>query len=469
MFRAGTCLVRKATWRLTGMVALGAALTLVVIGVAVSESDSLAGASTRTPAASFPAESPSHSSSKYLTPSLAPSINIAGSSFAAVAIQEWVGQSALLYGLNINWQFTSSIVALNLFADHQVDVGASDIPYSSGQASAVPHFPYQYIPDVASGLSFMYNLTGRDGHRIANLVLNAQVIDKIFLGEITSWNSPSIAQINPQLAGDLPSTRIVPVYRTDPSGENYLLSDYLLHEDRAAFTAAQNAFHAGGILGVGKPSATWPTPTPGASPSRRTYPGWAAGNPVGENGSDNAANYVSAPSSRGSITYVETAYAKEHDMPVASLLNAARDAVQPNSLNVATALKDARLNSDLTQNLTKVYTDSAPDAYPLSSYGYLVTACSPTLASKQGTKCDGTGSSTFSKAEGSVLGKFITFMACAGQENISALGYAPLPKNLVQEDFNAIGRLPGGVQPPAPTAANCPNPTITAGLHAPGG
>lgn len=325
----------------------------------------------------------------------------------------------------------------------------------------MPTFPYQYIPAVASGLSFMYNLTGNNGKRITNLVLDAKVIDKIFLGEITTWNDPAIAQINPHLRGDLPETKIVPVYRTDTSVDNYLLSDYLLHEDGADFAATQKAFHAGGVLGAGKPSADWPTPAPGVTVSKSTYPGWAAGNPVGENGADNATNYVSAVSSQGSITYVEPAYATEHNFPVASLTNAKGDAVQPTSSNVTTALKAAHLNTDLTQNLTNVYTSPLANAYPLSSYSYLIAPCSPTRAKVQGTTCDGSGASAFSKAKGFLLGRFIGYVVCAGQQVMPALGYAPLPENLVQDDFKAIGRLPGGVQPPALTTANCPNPTIT--------
>jgi phosphate transport system substrate-binding protein len=126
-------------------------------------------------------------------------------------------------------------------------------------------------------------------------------------------------------------------------------------------------------------------------------------------------------------------------------------------------LKAALLHTDLTQNLTNVYTNPVANAYPLSFYSYLITPCSPTLAEVQGTTCDGMGASTFSKAKGFVLGRFIGFAACAGQQQMTALGYAPLPENLVQDDFKAIGRLPGGVQPPAPTPANCPNPTIGSG------
>ena len=460
MFR-GNSLRRQPTRRLTGLVALSGAFTLGVTGLAVAESGPLAGASTKAALASSPGRPLSHDRSTHVVAATSPALSITGSSFAAPAIQSWVDRTAKLFGLNVNWQVQSSVIGLNEFGARQVDVAASDIPYSSHQAQITPAFPYQYVPDVAGGLSFMFNLTGKDSHRITDLVLDAKVIDQIFLGMITAWNAPSIARINPQLAGDLPSSRIIPVYRTDGSGENYLLSDYLLHEDGANFTLARNAFGAGGTLGAGNPSVTWPTPTPGTSYNKRTYAGWAAGFPVGQNGSANAATYASALSNKGAITYVGTAYAKKHKMPVASLLNAGGDAVQPTPTNVGVALQEAQLSPDLTQNLTKVYSDTAADAYPLSAYSYLVTPCSPKLASAEHKTCDGTGTSNLSAAKGSILGNFIDYMVCAGQKPMAALGFTPLPKHLVEDDFEAVGRLQGGVQPPAPTAANCDNPTIT--------
>ena len=401
--------------------------------------------------------SPSDASAP-VVPSSPPILEGTGSSFASVAIDQWVGQVAELYGLDINWQVSSSVTGLNDFAQGQIDFAGSDLPYSSGQASSTPNQPYQYLPDVASGLAFMFNLVGTNGQSITDLNLNAHVIDEIFLGEITTWNSPSISALNPQLAGDLPSTTIVPVYRTDASGENYLLSDYMLHLDATNFSTATDAFQG---VSASQPSANWPIPSPTSGFSHATYPGWAADNLVGANGSDEAANYVSALSSDGSITYVETAYADQHSLPVASLVNANGDDVQPTSANVATALGAATVNPDLTQDLADVYTDPQPTAYPLSAYSYLVVPCSPSLASDQGATCDGTGTtSPFSSAKGQVLGQFIAYLACAGQEKMSLLGYSPLPADLVQDDFNAIGRMNGGVQPPVPTAANCANPNI---------
>jgi phosphate transport system substrate-binding protein len=397
--------------------------------------------------------------------SASPSLNATGSSFAGIALQEWVGQAATLYGLNINWQVSSSVIGLNNFAQNQLDFAASDIPYSSGQASSTPTQPYQYMPDVAGALAFMYNLTGNNGSKITNLVLDAQVVEQIFTGEITTWNSPSIVQLNPQLQGDLPSTTILPVFREDASGENYLLSDYLLYMNGSSFRTYQDAMES---AYPGQPSATWPTPVSG-QPIPPGYPGWTNGNLVGQNGSDNAADYVSAASSNGAITYVETAYAIEHDEPVASVVNQSGNAVQPTSVNDATALEKAILYSDLTQNLTGVYTNPLPNAYPVSSYSYLVTPCSPNLAAAQKRNCSGpAGTSSFPAAKGQALGQFVAFLACAGQQKMALLGYSPLPPNLVQEDFDAVGRMNGGQEPAPVSAADCKNPYVDGQTPLPG-
>ena len=396
-----------------------------------------------------------------------PSMQSTGSSFASVAIQQWVGQSSTLFGLNINWQVSSSVVGLNNFAQNQLDFAASDIPYSAQQSTYYPSQPYQYLPDVAGGLAFMYNLNGNDGQRISSINLNASVIGQIFLGEITTWDSAPIAALNPQLQGDLPHQNIIPVYRSDASGENYLLTDYLLHQDHDDMLSAQTVFQSGN---PGLPSATWPVPSASASYDKGKYAGWAKDYPVGESGSDNAANYVSALSSLGSITFVETAFAKEHGFPVASLVNASGAAVQPSSLNVATALEAAQLHSDLTQDLTAVYVNNLANAYPLSAYSYLVAPCSPGLAAAAQATCAGGPGTTspFAAQKGQALGQFAAFLACAGQAKMASLGYSPLPPVLVQADFNAIGRMNGGVQPPAPTAQNCKNPYVDGEIALPG-
>jgi hypothetical protein len=51
---------------------------------------------------------------------------------------------------------------------------------------------------------------------------------------------------------------------------------------------------------------------------------------------------------------------------------------------------------------------------------------------------------------------------------MAQLGYSPLPPNLVQEDFNAIGRMNGGQQPPPVSSSTCKNPYVDGQTHLPG-
>lgn len=394
-----------------------------------------------------------------------PGLQATGSSFAGPAIQTWAGAAGIDQGLNINFQTTNSVTGMAFFAQGQVDFGASDIPYSTGQSPVNPTSPYEYLPDVAGGLALMYNLTDPNtGLRVNDLDLNAQDIANIFLGIDTTWNQ--LSGDNPELA-DI-HTPIDAIYRSDGAGENYLLSDYLLHEAGATFTTAQQAFGwpSSGPSSVGNPSATWPTPacegTGGCtSQSLPGYPGWDHGSGLtGAAGADVSSNDTLG--TNGAITYVETAYAKQDGLPVANLANASGQYVQPTSVNVAVALEKAVLHADLTQDLSGVYTNTLSGAYPLSSYSYFITPCQPSQASSLGlAQCASgpSGTSGYDPTKGAELGKFVDFIACEGQ-SIMPDGYSPIPPNLVQEDFWAIGRIPGGTEPPSPTASNCKNPYV---------
>jgi phosphate transport system substrate-binding protein len=390
-----------------------------------------------------------------------PQLTSTGSSFAGVAISQWQGEFNELDGGNINFSVSSSTIGLNEFCQQTVDFAASDLSYAAGQSACDPTqlpYRYQYLPDLGGSLALEYNLSGTTGKQITSLVLNAATIADIFTGAISSWNDPAIVALNPD--ADLPNEAITAFYRGDPSGENYLLSDYLAQTDPGLLAAFQQV-------------ASDPNPGGGASAIWAVFPN---GTPAGTSQFPNlrglfSVNGADAASQgpvhqAGGIAFVETAYAKNVGLPVASVVNEAGDAVQPTAENSVQALEGATLNSDLTQNLSGVFDESAPDAYPLSAYSYLVTQCVQKQAKAQNVSCDGTGKATMSTAQGAELSQFIAFVACLGQRSMAALGYAPLPANLVELDFQAAGRLPGGVTPPPPTAANCPNPTITGALSA---
>jgi ABC-type phosphate transport system substrate-binding protein len=376
-----------------------------------------------------------------------PEILGAGSSYASVAIDQWVEEINSIDGDDINYSVSSSVIGLNEFAQQQVDFGASEIGYSTGQANETPPagYAYQYLPDVAGATCMMFNLQSPiTGQPITSLDLTTQMILGIFTGTITSWGQLATNGLNPQLAGD--NNPIVTVFRTDASGENYILSDYLDTLDPSAWSKYTSTLDF-----PNGPQALWPFPNGSESHNGYNFSNWN-----GESGSDNASQYVYA--NPGSITYVETAYALAHNDPCASVQNLPGDAfVAPSALADAEALLKAQLEPDLEQLLTGVFTDTNPAAYPISAYSYLVT--------QEGQ---------MNKARGAVLGQFIQFLACQGQQSAEQLGYSPLPPNLVDDDFAGIKRIAGAAPPPASVnASTCNDPYVSlfggSGPSSPGG
>jgi phosphate transport system substrate-binding protein len=370
-----------------------------------------------------------------------PTITGTGSSYAAVAIDQWVAQMQSIYGDAVNYQTSSSVIGMNDYAQRQVDFGASEIGYSTGQANNTPASgSYQYLPDVAGATCLMYNLTGSVGNHVTNLRLDPAVMTGIFTGKITNWSDPAIRALNRGVP--LPNRPIVVTFRTDASGENYLFGDYLQHEEPSAWAAYT---HTLGFPDA--PQAIWPYPQQGGSSGSYSFTNW-----VGESGSDNASNYVA--SNAGTITYVETAYALLHHEPCASIRNASGNYVAPSELNDAVALERAQLLPDLEQKLAGVYSNPLKQAYPISAYSYLLVALSPR--------------GTIDPAKGKVLGQFVDYFACAGQQAAGQLGYSPLPPNLVQEDLNGIARITGAAAPPKLSASTCKNPYVDGQTPLPG-
>lgn len=364
-----------------------------------------------------------------------PTITGAGSSYASVAIDLWVAEISSIDGDSVNYSDSSSVIGLNEFAQQQVNFGASEIGYSTGQANQEPPagYPYQYLPDVAGATCMMYNLDSPiTGQQFTSLDLTTAMILGIFTGTITTWGQLATGGLNPEIAGD--NNPIVTVFRTDASGENYILSDYLNTIEPAAWAKYTSTLNF-----PGGPQAIWPFPQGGGS-----HPGYNFSNWDGQNGSDDSSQYVY--SNPGSITYVETAYALSHHDPCASVQNLPGDSfVQPSALADAEALLSATLEPDLEQLLTGVFTDRNPKAYAISAYSYLVTP-----------------EGQMNPAQGKVLGQFVEFLACQGQQSAQQLGYSPLPPNLVNDDFNGIKRI-AGAAPPPPTvnAQTCNDPYVS--------
>ena len=374
-----------------------------------------------------------------------PVLSGTGSSYAAVAIDQWVSEASSL-GYNINYSTASSVIGLTEFAQYPtsssppVDFGASEIGYSAGQANDPPaSFNYQYLPDIAGATCLDYNLSDLLGNNVTNLRLDSAVLAGIFSGAITNWDDPAIQQLNSSIA--LPNTPITVVWRTDASGDNYIFSDYLYTTQQAAW----NSFSQATNTSPG-PQAIWPSANvisrTAGNQGQYNFGNWQA-----QNGSDNASNVVSR--TPGAITYVETAYAVLHHNPCAGIENPAGLYLAPSAAADAVALQNDVLQPDLEQNLVPVFNSPQQNAYPISAYSYLLMPEQSSIpASKQQEEAG-----------------FINFFACRGQEAAQLLGYSPLPPNLVAADFEAAQRIDGVALPP-PTATNCPDPYVTGAFNA---
>ena len=359
----------------------------------------------------------------------------AGSTWSQIAVDQWRADVAR-QGLVINYQGVGSTAGRVAYYQAQVDFAVSEIPFQSAQYDRQGNLladetqlaasrPYAYLPIVAGGTAFMYNLKA-NGQRITDLRLSPETAAKIFTGQISMWNDPLIAADNPQRV--LPATRIKPVVRSDGSGTTAQFTAFMAEETPSDWNQLCQKANLGS-----------------SCPVTSLFPDFPNSGFAAQQFSDGVANFVAAQYNDGAITYVEYGYAKERGFPVASVKNASGNYAQPTAVNVSVALQGARINPDGTQILQGVYRNADARAYPISSYSYMIV---PT-----------TEAAPFSAAKGKSLSDYIFYFLCAGQQKSEQLGYAPLPKNLVEAAFAAVAQIPGAS--PAPAISSCSNPTIT--------
>jgi ABC-type phosphate transport system substrate-binding protein len=371
-------------------------------------------------------------------------LNGSGSSWAAVALNQWA-QDLYPDGLTINFNEDGSASGRGDYMQGSlVDFAASDPPFRNGAdelagtGAEIPSYGYSYVPDVGGGTAFMYHLTV-GGHRVNNLRLSGETLMKIFTGQITNWDDPEITK---DYGAQLPNEPIIPVVRSDGSGATYFFTRWMAHE----FPQQWNAFCQKVHPGIKLPC-----------PQTEFYPQF--GNAKLESGSNAVSVYITSSYGEGAIGYDEYAYALNASWPVVAMENPAGYYVLPSASNVAVALTQAQINEDasspnfLQQDLDDVYTYMDPRSYPLSSYSYLIVP-------RTGTSIP----PTFNDNVGRSLSTYINFYLCQGQQQAAALGYSPLPINLVRGAFLQVNKIPGTVGAPnIDSYGSCNNPTFTDG------
>jgi phosphate transport system substrate-binding protein len=232
-------------------------------------------------------------------------ISGAGATFPYPVYSKWADAYKKETGNGLNYQSIGSGGGIKQIQNKTVTFGASDAPL---KGEDLEKFGLAQFPMVMGAIVPVVNL---EGIKPGELVLDGPTLAKIFLAEIKSWDDPAIKSLNPN--AKLPKQPIVVVHRSDGSGTTYNFVYYLSDV-----------------------SADWKTKV-----GVNTAVEWPAG--IGAKGNEGVANNVA--NTKGSIGYVEYAYAKQNKLIHTQMVNKAGKAVAPDSASFQAAAANADWNS----------------------------------------------------------------------------------------------------------------------------
>jgi phosphate transport system substrate-binding protein len=324
------------------------------------------------------------------------SLTGAGSTLVQPLVQKVFGpdfQSSS--GNQVAFSGVGSGAGIAAITGRSVDFGASDAPLTTSQASSCGCVEIAWALS-ATGPAF--NISG-----LKTLNLSGPVLAGIYLGTITTWNDPQIQKINKGVK--LPAEKIVPVFRSDGSGDTFAFTNYLSHV-----------------------SSDWKT---------KVGLGTQVNFPVGTGGKGNSGVAAIISSTEGAIGYVSTFYVRGNGLTQATVENSAGKFTYPYIQDIAAAaalVTHVSANSQISivnpswtppkkkgAKLTTVE-KLQQIAYPIATYTYAIVPSQPKQAS--------------------LLQQFLNFaITPAEQKKGASLTFAPLPASVVAVDKTEIGSL----------------------------
>ncbi|MDE3154498.1 MAG: phosphate ABC transporter substrate-binding protein PstS [Acidobacteriota bacterium] len=309
----------------------------------------------------------------------------AGATFPYPIYSKWFSEYHNLHPeIQINYDAIGSGGGIRQITAGTVFFGASDGPMTDEQLKAAPDH-ILHFPTVLGGDVPVYNIPGVN----ATLRFTGPVLADIFLGKITKWNDPALTKLNPGVA--LPATDILVVHRSDGSGTTYIWVDYL----------SKVSPEWKGKVGVAT-SVNWP---------------------VGLGGKGNQGVSGLVQQTPGAIGYVELIYALQNHISYGEVQNSAGKFVKASvdTVTAAAAGAAADMPADFRVSITNA---PGADAYPISSFTWMLFYQHPQ-----------------DKARAKIMVDFMKWALTAGQQYCQALGYAPLPKNVVDMEMKALGEI----------------------------
>lgn len=300
-------------------------------------------------------------------------LNGVGATFPYPLYSKWIAEYEKQHpGVRINYQSIGSGGGVRQLVAGTVDFGATDVPVDEDEARGAPS-PILHVPTAVGSVVVSYRLEGIG----APLRLTPEVLASIFGGEITNWNAPELAQLNPGVK--LPDLRISIVYRTDGSGTTAIFTHFL-----AQVSAAWRE-----RVGAGK------------------FVRWPLG--IGAKGNEGVAGHLLT--TPGAIGYIELSYATQSRLQRAAIRNHAGVFVVPAPSAASAAAEAVAMPEALHVSLARA---PSKDAYPLAAYTYLLVYRDARDPKK-----------------GEALADFLWWAVHEGQSYTRDLDFAPLPKDVV--------------------------------------
>jgi phosphate transport system substrate-binding protein len=301
-------------------------------------------------------------------------ISGAGATFPYPIYAKWADAYRKETGVGLNYQSIGSGGGIKQITARTVTFGASDMPLQPAELDKIGCLQF---PTVMGGIVPVANLAGIQANE---LTIDGPTLAKIYLGEIKKWNDPALAKLNPN--AKLPDEAIALVHRSDGSGTTFIFTNYL-----------------------SKVSADWKSKV-----GSNTSVDWPGG--IGAKGNEGVSNNVG--NTKGSIGYVETAYAKQNHLTTMKMVN--KDGKTVTAVPEAIMAAAAGADWEHAPGFYMILTDSAGAAsWPIAGATFILVPKQPKdiAAAKQALD-------------------FFAWAYKNGGEMAGVLDYIPMPANVVK-------------------------------------
>ena len=310
-----------------------------------------------------------------ILPAAAVEISGAGATFPYPVYAKWADTYKKDTGVGLNYQSIGSGGGIKQIEAKTVTFGATDAPLKGPE---LEKFGLVQFPMVMGGIVPVVNI---DGVSPGELVIDGPTLAGIFLGTIKTWDDPAIKKLNPN--AKLPSQAIAVVHRSDGSGTTFNFTYYLAEA-----------------------SADWKSKVGSA-----TSVEWPVG--IGAKGNEGVSNNVSQ--TKGSIGYVEHAYALQNKLVYTKMVNKEGKAVAPTSAAFQAAAANADWNSVPGYGVI-LANQAGAESWPMTAATFILIHKQPDDA-----------------AAAAAALKFFAWAYTKGDKMAEELDYVPMPKKVVGE------------------------------------